>query len=130
MSTCPCGGVPAGAPYESCCAPALHNQHWPETAEALMRSRYTAFALHDADHLFRTWHPRARPARMHLDRQTHWTRLRVLRSEDGGPQDTAGTVEFRAEYRDRAGAGAMHEVARFEKRAGRWFYTAATEEQP
>lgn len=89
-----------------------------------MRSRYTAFALRDSDHLFRTWHPRTRPAVVTADPGTRWTGLRILRVEDGGPEDVTGIVEFRADYRDAAGAGSMHETSRFEKRAGRWLYLA------
>lgn len=44
-----------------CCGRYLDGEAAP-TAEALMRSRYTAFALRDEDYLFRTWHPRTRPA--------------------------------------------------------------------
>lgn len=95
-----------------------------------MRSRYTAFALRDADHLFRTWHPRTRPARVEPDRQTRWTGLHILRTEGGGPEDTAGVVEFRAGYRGPGGSAEMHETSRFEKRAGRWFYVTVVEGQP
>lgn len=95
-----------------------------------MRSRYTAFALHDADHLFRTWHPRTRPTSVNAGRETRWTGLRILRVEDGAPEDTVGIVEFRAEYRDAAGADSTHEISRFEKRAGRWLYVAPVAGQP
>ena len=76
-----------------------------------MRSRYTAHVRGDADHLFRTWHPRTRPDDVRPDPTTRWTGLRVLAAE-------GDTVEFVASWE----GGAMHEVSRFEQRAGRWVY--------
>jgi SEC-C motif-containing protein len=97
------------------------------TAEELMRSRYTAFATGDAGHLFRTWHPRTRPDDVELDASTRWVGLTVLRTEDGGPADEHGLVEFVASWVDSSGTGAarrgeLHEVSRFARRAGRWLY--------
>lgn len=92
-----------------------------------MRSRYTAFARGDADHLFRTWHPRTRPAQIRLEDDVVWTGLRVIEATAGGPGDAVGTVAFEAawrslERRGTAGVGVMREHSRFERRAGRWFY--------
>lgn len=84
-----------------------------------MRSRYTAFALGDAAHLERTWHPRTRPASLDLDASTGWERLEVgAAAEDG---DTA-TVTFRAHFRDGDRRGVLAETSRFARRGGRWFY--------
>jgi SEC-C motif-containing protein len=87
-----------------------------------MRSRYTGFAVGDADHLFRTWHPRTRPDEVAVDPATTWLGLEVLRTTDGGPGDDAGVVEFRARHRDRDGEHVLHETSRFERRRGRWVY--------
>jgi SEC-C motif-containing protein len=91
------------------------------TPEELMRSRYSAFALGLEDHLLATWHPRTRPADAAPDPALRWTGL-VVHAATGGPDDTTGTVEFTASYASPDGAGAMHEVSRFERRGGRWFY--------
>lgn len=125
MTVCPCGGLPAGTSYESCCEPALTNQQWPQTAEALMRSRYTAFVKRADDHLFRTWHPRTRPADPTSDTDTQWTGLSVLATEAGSAQDEYGVVEFVANYVAHGKPGSLHEVSLFERRAGRWVYLAA-----
>jgi SEC-C motif-containing protein len=93
-----------------------------ETAEALMRSRYTAYVVHDEAHLLRTWHPRHRPASLHLDAGTQWTGLEIERTSAGGVEDDRGVVEFRARYVSDDRVGELHEVSRFERRAGRWFY--------
>ena len=105
---CPCG---SGRVYDACCDPLLANVAQATTPEQLMRSRYTAFVRGDADHLFRTWHPRTRPADVRPDPSTRWTGLRVVAAE-------GDTVEFVASWE----GGSMHEVSRFEQRAGRWVY--------
>ncbi|WP_270450744.1 YchJ family protein [Kocuria marina] len=128
MSVCPCGGLPAGAPFERCCGPAVRNERWPATAEALMRSRYTAFATGIDDHLFRTWHPAHRPADTASDPRVEWTGLTIVRTEAGGEDDAAGTVEFEAHHRGPDGPDVLHENSRFAQRAGRWFYTAPVED--
>ncbi|WP_101650976.1 YchJ family protein [Brevibacterium ihuae] len=122
VTPCPCGGMPAGAAFAECCGPALRGEVWPETAEALMRSRYTAFALRHDDHLFRTWHPRTRPADPSADRVTTWTGLEIEEVAGGGPEDEVGTVTFTARFRDAMAQGRMHEKSRFVRRAGRWMY--------
>lgn len=90
-----------------------------------MRSRYSAYAIRDVNHLFRTWHPRTRPEDLSTDEQLTWTGLEVLDAPEAGP--TTGIVEFRAHWLITGGAwseqrGALHERSRFEKRAGRWVY--------
>lgn len=113
IAGCPCGG---GA-YDACCGPIVRNERAAETAEELMRSRYAAFVVGDADHLFRSWHPRTRPEEVTAS-GPRWTGLEILDVAGGGPEDDAGEVEFRASY----DGGALHERSRFERRAGRWVY--------
>jgi SEC-C motif-containing protein len=110
---CPCG---TGETYDACCGPLLANVAQATSPEQLMRSRYTAFATGDADHLFRTWHPRTRPDDVRPDPATRWTGLRVLAAE-------GDTVEFVAQWETSPSEGGeLHEVSRFEQRAGRWCY--------
>jgi SEC-C motif domain protein len=118
FATCPCG---SGTAYDACCGP-LHDGAPAETAEALMRSRYAAYAMDRLDHVFRTWHPRTRPAEMPEDLGLTWLGLEVLRTEGGGPGDSTGVVEFRARYRNLQGEQVLHETSRFERRGGRWVY--------
>jgi SEC-C motif-containing protein len=119
---CPCGTTRT---YDECCAPA-HAGAAPPTAEALMRSRYSAFARGDADHLLRTWHRSTRPARLTVDGRQRWTRLRILATERGGPADADGTVEFRAHFRAAGEPGSLHERSRFVRENGEWFYIDGT----
>ncbi len=87
-----------------------------------MRSRYSAYAVGDLDHVFRTWHPRTRPADLAPSPGLTWSGLEVLRTVDGGPSDDTGVVEFRARFRDVEGEHVMHETSRFERRGRRWVY--------
>jgi SEC-C motif domain protein len=63
-----------------------------------MRSRYSAFAVADAGHLLRTWHPSVRPRTLSLDPALRWTRVAVLETRDCRLFDATGTVQFRAIY--------------------------------
>jgi SEC-C motif-containing protein len=116
---CPCL---SGLAYAECCGPLHRGERTAPTAEALMRSRYSAFAVGDAAYLVTTWHRSTRPADVDLDPDVRWRRLDVLATSAGGPFDTTGTVEFRATYRDADGPGALHEVSRFVREDGGWSY--------
>lgn len=118
-SNCPCGSTLA---YDACCGPILRGERPAETAESLMRSRYTAYAVGDVDHVFRSWHPRTRPDDLTLEPGLRWTGLEILGHQAGGLEDEAGTVEFRAAWESDDDTGALHEVSRFARRAGRWCY--------
>lgn len=116
---CPCG---SDVVYQVCCGPLHHGERQASTAEELMRSRYSAYACGDSDYLFRTWHPRTRPANVTADADIVWKGLDVTDTAAGGLEDAHGEVEFTARYEDGGGQGSMHECSRFERRAGRWVY--------
>ncbi|MDM7832282.1 YchJ family protein [Cellulomonas edaphi] len=118
---CPCGGATFGA----CCGPILRGERSAATAEALMRSRFTAFAVGDVAHLLRTWHPTTRPPVLELDDDTTWRRLAVVGTERGGPWDDEGVVEFVAQHVTAGVRGRLHERSRF-VREGDWFYLDGT----
>jgi SEC-C motif-containing protein len=121
---CPCG---SDENYGVCCGPLHRGEQQARTAEALMRSRYSAFACGDADYLFRTWHPRTRPAEVAIDPSITWTDLEVSDIVAGGADDDCGEVEFTARYESAGRAGGLHERSHFERRAGRWFYLGASD---
>jgi SEC-C motif-containing protein len=116
--TCPCG---LGDDYESCCG-RLHAGMPAPTAESLMRSRYSAFAVGNAGYLLRTWHPSARPPELSLDPAIRWTRLAVLETDDGGLFDATGTVRFRAIYTRQGQRGVLTENSSFTRQDGHWTY--------
>lgn len=115
---CPCG---TGAAYGACCGP-LHDGMPAPTAERLMRSRYSAYALGLDDYLVRTWHPRTRPADLPTNTGIRWVGLEIGAVVDGGEDDETGTVAFTARFRNLDGEHALRETSRFERRASRWVY--------
>ncbi|CAG7845154.1 hypothetical protein USB125703_01411 [Pseudoclavibacter triregionum] len=117
VAPCPCG---SGERYGACCGP-LHDGESAPTAERLMRSRFSAYALDLGGYVFRTWHPRTRPADVPTDGVT-WRSLEILATEDGGPGDETGIVEFLARGETTDGPFAMRERSRFARRGGRWVY--------
>ncbi|AVT31842.1 hypothetical protein C6361_22895 [Plantactinospora sp. BC1] len=119
---CPCGSP---ATYEQCCGALHEGTMVAATAEALMRSRFSAYAVGDAGYLLRTWHPRTRPARLALDPELRWTRLDILDTDRGGLLDSTGIVEFRAHYRQSGRPGELHERSRFGREDGQWRYLDA-----
>lgn len=117
---CPCGGDV----FAECCGPLLSGESRAWTAEALMRSRFTAFAVDDTDYIWRTWHPRTRPAKV-LPSGNQWLSLSIVDTVDGMPGDQTGVVEFEATYRDSWRTKVQHERSLFEYRASRWLYVDA-----
>jgi SEC-C motif-containing protein len=113
---CPCGG----ASYASCCEP-YHRGAAPATAETLMRARYSAYVLGVLDFVHRTWHERTRPSLAELERKEtgKWLGLEVRRH--AALQDQA-SVEFVARYKIDGRAHRLHEVSRFVREQGQWFY--------
>lgn len=121
ITNCPCDEQRR---YAYCCAP-LHQGAAAATAEALMRSRYSAYALRLEDYLLQTWHPRTRPAALGLadtKPTTKWLGLKILRHEPAADAHGA-VVEFVARFRVGGGsAQRMTELSRFLYEDGRWFY--------
>jgi SEC-C motif-containing protein len=122
---CPCG---LGEDYDSCCG-RFHKGAAAPTAELLMRSRYSAFAVGDAAYLLRTWHSSTRPRTLELDPECRWTRLARLEAHDGGLFDAAGIVSFRAVYVLGGRRGVLAETSRFVREAKRWVYLGPVDGQ-
>ena len=117
-SPCPCE---SGKPYKACCEP-IHKGITAPTAEALMRSRYTAFALGLEDYLIKTWHPNTRPIALNLadDPPTKWLGLQIKHTEN--TSETTAIVEFVARYKVAGKATRLHETSVFERIDGYWYY--------
>ena len=124
-SPCPCGLD--GRRYGECCGAyhAADGSAAAPTAELLMRSRYSAFAVGDTGYLLRSWHSRTRPERLELDPAQHWTRLEVLGTAEGGPFHVGGTVAFRAHWTEHGEQGVLEENSRFVREGGAWVYLDA-----
>ncbi len=113
---CPCGG---GA-YAACCG-RFHAGETAATAEQLMRSRYSAYVLHDTAYLLQSWHPSTRPAEAELEEGcgSKWLGLEVKKHVPLGEE---ATVEFVARYKTGGRAHRLHEVSRFVREKGAWLY--------
>ena len=116
---CPCG---MGDRFGSCCQPLHLGERRAETAEALMRSRYTAYVVGAHDYLWSTGHPRTRPDQPVSGDGPEWIGLEIRDVVAGQPGDETGEVEFVAHYRQDRRSGKLHERSRFAVRARRWFY--------
>ncbi|MVW80220.1 YchJ family protein [Bordetella sp. 02P26C-1] len=119
-ANCPCDSL---LPYTQCC------QRWHQgpqrlqapTAQALMRSRYSAFVLDDLSYLLDTWHPQTRPATLEPNPpDIKWLGLQIKNHIELDADHA--TVEFVARYRQAGKATRLHEHSRFERLEGRWFY--------
>lgn len=115
---CPCD---TGRPYETCCGP-IHEGRPAATAVALMRSRYSAYALGLTDYLLETWHPNTRPETIDPEPNLRWTGLIIEHSGAGKAWDDEGMVSFSAKWREDGQIGVMREVSSFLRVDGRWFY--------
>jgi SEC-C motif domain protein len=116
---CPCRKKSETAAYADCCQPYHRGLRVAPTAEALMRSRYAAFVTRDAAYVSATWHHSTRPASMDFAPSQEWLSLQVRAASGSG--DSA-TVEFVARSRIGGASNVLHEVSRFVREHGRWFY--------
>ncbi|MGY1664300.1 YchJ family protein [Geodermatophilus sp. SYSU D00696] len=116
---CPCG---SGLAYAECCGRLHDGTATAATAEQLMRSRYSAFAVGDPAYLLATWDPATRPRTLDLDPGVRWIGLEVLGTTGGGLFDAEGTVTFRASARAGGERHVQGERSRFRRVGGRWVY--------
>lgn len=116
---CPCG---TGLSYGECCGNYHAGSNAP-TAEALMRSRFSAFVTGDEEYLLRTWDPVTRPEALDLaDSPIRFYRLDILDTQGGGLMDSSGVVEFEAFYKG-AAVGSQRERSSFRRFDGTWVYS-------
>ena len=123
MSTtanCLCGST---LTYQKCCELLHTGQNHALTAEALMRSRFTAYAMHNATYLLKTWDESTRPASVDFSKDTgEWTRLEIVLTKKGAAKDSKGMVEFKAYFTVDNEQRVMNEISRFIKKQGHWLY--------
>jgi len=117
-AACPCGHPLA---YTDCCG-RYHAGAAAPDAEALMRSRYTAYVYALEPYLLATWHSSSRPPRLDLadDAKTRWLGLQIKRHAATGADNAI--VEFVARYKTGGRAHRLHETSRFVREDGRWYY--------
>jgi SEC-C motif-containing protein len=108
--------------FISCCSPLLAGIAQADTAEQLMRSRYSAYVLKDEAYLMRTWHKSTRPKNLDLNDPIQWQGLQIRMKQAGGPDDDKGIVEFAAIYKSDGLSQRLLERSTFIKEKGLWFY--------
>ncbi len=130
QNLCPCGSEKT---FDDCCQPYLSGTALPPSAEALMRSRYTAYTRMDDNYLLATWHPNTRPTNPTPSDdgdESAWTGLDILRTEAGQSGDNTGVVEFIAHCEINGVASQLHEISEFSHDGERWFYVDGSGQQP
>lgn len=123
MQECPCGSK---LDYSKCCGQ-YHEGAVIPTAEAVMRSRYTAFTMHNVDFILHTHHPDKRsevkPEEVEAwSKGSVWHGLEILNTEKGQANDSTGVVEFNAFYQVQGKIHKHHEIAEFKKHDGKWYF--------
>jgi len=93
----------------------------PATAEALMRSRYSAYVTQNTEYLLATWHPDTRPSSLDSE-NCRWLGLKVLSTKLGTDHDNEGWVSFIARYKIAGKAFRIEENSYFIRINSRWFY--------
>jgi len=117
---CRCG---SHLQYDSCCSVFHEKTKTPKTAESLMRSRFTAYAMQNEAYLLDTWEASKRPEEINFSNENAvWTKLDIIKTKKGGEKDSKGIVEFKAYYSQEGDEYLMNEISRFTKSSGRWLY--------
>jgi len=126
MSTPPCY-CGSGLAFSSCCELFLNKTSYPETAEQLMRSRYSAFVLSNESYLRQTWAKKQCPKDIHLDKDSQWLGLKIISTSFGEAHNDIGFVQFVARYKIAGKAHRIKENSEFCKEDGHWVYLKACE---
>jgi SEC-C motif domain protein len=125
MEQCPCG---SGLAYAECCEPIIKGERPAQTAEALMRSRYSAYVKVETDYIFETTHPKHREGydpdgTREWAEGAQWQGLEIVSVKDGGSEDSTGEVEFVARYSEQGEPREHRERALFKKEKTGWLFT-------
>lgn len=118
--SCLCG---SGNTYSTCCQKVHLDHAAASTAEELMRSRYTAFALEKSSHILKTWVENKRPKALNFDdHPVTWIHLTINSSKDGQPENSTGQVDFTSTYIENGQLCTLSEISNFKKIDSLWYY--------
>jgi len=128
MSTCPCRSMDQNkVSLADCCGPFLDGKKKAPTAEAMMRSRYSAYVVKNIDYVDQTQivvenEVFDKEEALKWAESSEWMGLQIRKTIKGESNDSTGTVEFVAHYKDKASGTALvhHETSLFHKRDGEW----------
>ena len=129
---CPCS---PDKDYAACCEPIITQQKKATTAEQLMRSRYSAYALGHVDWIIESQSPDGRHfvdrnATEQWSKRAKWHRMEIVGVQDGGADDNEGFVDFKAYYTMAGEDITHHEVASFRKEDDTWYFVDGVEVKP
>ncbi len=122
---CPCTSTKN---FSECCEPFLKGDVLPDTAEKLMRSRYSAYDKVNIDYIKKTLAPESRSdfdmkSTKEWAQKAKWQGLQIVSTDKGEASDKKGTVEFIATYEYEGQGLDHHEVAQFRKSdGGEWLF--------
>lgn len=124
MSACPCGNKQS---YDACCGLYIEGGQKPETAEQLMRSRYTAYTRENIDYIDATHYPSGKDEfdkaqALAWAKNSEWKGLKILDKKAGGKDDQTGVVEFTVDFILNGEPNKLHERSDFKKKNGVWYY--------
>ncbi|MBF0117871.1 MAG: YchJ family protein [Desulfobacterales bacterium] len=124
MDKCPCGSDKI---YKECCEPLISGQKHAENAEALLRSRYTAYTLSDVGYLLKTIHPKKKKqddekSIREWSKNSTWHKLEIIDIQNGVNDDLSGSIEFTVDFSERGKRKKHHELAEFKKEKGIWYF--------
>lgn len=124
MNNCHCG---SGKSFDECCKLVIKGKKIPETAEMLMRARYSAFVEKEIDFIMETVSPghpdnMSREAVKKWADKNDWKKIEIIKVEKGESEDSEGYVEFKAYSTVENVLQAHHEKAKFVKIKGKWYF--------
>lgn len=125
MSICPCG---SGSSYSECCEPIISGVLTAQTAEQLMRARYSAYVFAKMDFIFESTHPEYCEGYDHAGTKewaesAEWLGLEIISTNKGTSDDSIGEVEFIARFSEKGEKREHHEAGQFKKKDGNWLFT-------
>lgn len=114
-------------PYSECCEPIILGQKAAETAEQLMRSRYSAYVVADIDYIMNSHHAATRPTKerqsiLKWTKSLKWVALEIISKQNGLATDNDGYVEFKALFLENGKMRCIHENSYFVKENNIWYY--------
>ncbi len=113
--------------FGECCEPIIMGKLDAQTAEQLMRSRYSAYVVADINYLMNSHHPKTRPTKerksiLKWSKSVNWLGLEIISKQKGGINDIEGFVEFNALYMENGKIESIHENSYFVKKNNKWYY--------
>lgn len=125
MDLCPCGSNIA---YEKCCLPVIKGKRPAQTAEQLMRSRYSAYVKKEIGYILTSLHPESRAdydekSTRAWAEAAEWHTFEILDTKNGGTGDDEGQVEFVTTFSEKGLKKEHRELSSFKKEGETWYFT-------